>query len=153
MKVKEEVRAVGQLEAPLPLDAGGVERLKLIEQGRDVDHGAVPEEVLGVGIHDAAGKQVECKLVAVCDDRVASVCAAVEASDEVVAACRGRESLPLPPRSLLTAHALLRQDVTQLALALITPLASEDGADLRRHAGSFRTGMSSRGSGHARHCE
>lgn len=89
MEVEEQVRAVRELEAALPLDTRGVERLELLEERRHVDDGAVPKKVLRVRVDDAAGQQVEGKLVPVRDDGVSGVRPAVETSDEVVAVRQG----------------------------------------------------------------
>lgn len=147
--------AVGDEEAVAPLDALRLERGSLLVEGVEVDGHAVAEQVLGVRVDEAAGQQVEGELLAIHHHGVASVGASVEAGNDVIAAREGaqrfrrgeiREARSGDPRrlaALLVQHcssvpsgvrSLLGQDIGQLALALVAPLAAEDGADARVEA-------------------
>ena len=87
------------------VDAAASQAVDLTEQDARVDHDAVADHAGLVGIEDPRGDQVELELLAVADDRVAGVVAALEADDRVRA---------------------LGEQVGDLALALIAPLGAHD---------------------------
>ena len=88
------------------------QRVDLLEQHAEVDDDAVADDRGAAGAEDAAGQQVQGVLLAVDDDGVAGVVAAVELHDVVDAAA---------------------QQVGRLALAFVAPLGSDQHD--RRHPG------------------
>ena len=91
------------------------ERVDLGQQHRRVDHHAVADDRGDVVVEDSARHQLESEGLAVDDDRVTRVVAALVADDQV--------------------H-LLGDEVGELALALVAPLGADD--DRRRHGASFK---------------
>mmetsp|Transcript_66098 Transcript_66098/g.215041 ORF Transcript_66098/g.215041 Transcript_66098/m.215041 type:complete len:396 (+) Transcript_66098:589-1776(+) len=106
--VKEQMRT-GRDEDPL--DRPRVEVLEVIQlphERRHVDHHAVTDQVLAGPIDHAARQQVEGVLLAIHEKGVPGVGAAVKAGAELD---------------------VLREDVHELALALIAPLSAEHHAE------------------------
>ena len=99
----DQVRVGRDLEAR-GVDAPAPEAVELADQDPRVDHDAVPDRARLARIEDPRRDQVELELVALADDRVAGVVAALEANDDV---------------------GLLGNQVDDLALALIAPLGAD----------------------------
>ena len=117
----DQVRVGRDLQAA-DVDAAALQPLDLVEQHLRVDHDAVADRAGLAGIEDPGRDQVELELLAVADDRVAGVVAALEAD---------------------TRSALLGEQVGDLALALVAPLGADDDyawhdAKVRAAAGSAR---------------
>lgn len=85
MEVKQEVGAVRDEQAPLPVHAPRIQVLELVEQGVQVHHRAIAQQVHRVGVHYAAGQQVEGVLLVPHHHRVARIGATIEARNNVVA--------------------------------------------------------------------
>ena len=92
--------------------AAGLERVDLAEERVGRDHDTVGDHRRAARREDAAGQQVGRELLAVDDDRVAGVVAA------------GRADAVVDVRP--TTFTLGGEQVGRLALALVTPLGSED---------------------------
>mmetsp|Transcript_4789 Transcript_4789/g.12296 ORF Transcript_4789/g.12296 Transcript_4789/m.12296 type:complete len:416 (+) Transcript_4789:506-1753(+) len=111
MAVDQDVRACGD-EHPLKRTWVKVfQRVQLFHHCRQVACNAVADEILAALVDDPAGEQVERVLLTVDNKRVACVGSAVKASAEL--------------------H-VLRQNVDQLALALVAPLRPEHHAEAPR---------------------
>ena len=98
-----------QMRIGRDLEAGGVdaaapEPVELADQDARIDHDAVSDRARLARIEDPGRDQMELELVALADDRVAGVVAALEAHDDV---------------------GLLGNQVDDLALALIAPLGAD----------------------------
>jgi hypothetical protein len=100
----DHVRVRGDLQ-PAHVDPAALEALDLVGEHTGVDHDPVADHAELAGMEDPRRDQVEGELLAVADDRVAGVVAALETHDH--------------PRAL-------REQVDDLALALIAPLGSDD---------------------------
>ena len=92
-------------QEPAAVDALLSEPIDLGEQHRGVDHDAVADDRRDVVVEDAAGHQLEGERLAVDDDGVTGVVAALVADDDL--------------------H-LLGDEVGELALALVAPLGADD---------------------------
>lgn len=90
VEVKEDMGPVTQQQPALPGDALLVQGGQLIEEAGQVHHSAVANDVHSVVIDQAAGQQVEGKLLAVHHHGVACIGTTIEATHIVVAA-RTRE--------------------------------------------------------------
>ena len=102
------------------VDPLATQALELPDQHAGVDHHAVADHAGLAGIEDPGRDQVELELLAVADDRVAGVVAALKAHDDV---------------------GLLREQVRELALALVAPLgADDDDSRHRRMIMEYRPG-------------
>ena len=97
--------ALAEIRSPLDVDAAPAQALELLDQHRRVDHDAVADHAGPPGIEDPRRDQVELELLAVADDRVAGVVAALEAHDHV---------------------RVLGEQVDDLALPLVAPLGTDD---------------------------
>ena len=86
------------------VDAAALQPVDLAEQDARVEDDAVADHADLVRVEDPGGDQVELELLAVADDRVAGVVAALEAHDRVRA---------------------LGEQVDDLALALVAPLGAD----------------------------
>ena len=85
------------------------ELLDFGEEGRGVEHDAIADNALAAGAQHAAGDELQHNLFAVDDDRVAGVVPAGITRDDVE---------------------LFREDVDDLAFALVAPLGTEDHGGL-----------------------
>ena len=109
----DQVRVGGEAQVA-DADPRPFEAVDLAEQDPRVDDDAVTDHTRLFGVQDPGGDQVELELLAVADDRVAGVVAALEADDH------------LRP---------LREQVGDLALPLIAPLGAD--YDHAWHSGGF----------------
>ncbi len=100
----DQVR-VGRDPDRADVDAAAAKLLKLVGQHPGVDHDAVADHAQLARVQDPRWHQVQLPGLAVPDDRVAGVVAALEADDRV---------------------GLLGEQVGDLALALIAPLGADD---------------------------
>ena len=87
------------------VDAAAAQALQLLDQHRRVDHHPIADHARLARVEDPGRDQVELELVAVADDRVAGVVAALEARHDV---------------------GLLGEQVGELSLALVAPLGAHD---------------------------
>ena len=87
------------------IDAGGFEFGDFLLQRAGVQHHAVADQAQRVGTQDAGGNQVQYGFLAVDDQRVAGVVAALEAHDRTD---------------------FLGEQIDDLALAFIAPLGTEN---------------------------
>ena len=62
MQIEQQVRAVGQQQAALDVDALPRQRLQLLKHGRQVDHHAVADDVVRVLVQHARGNEVQLVL-------------------------------------------------------------------------------------------
>ena len=113
---EDQVRQARDLEAAAR-DAAPLERVDLVEQRRQVDHDAVGDHRHDVVVQHAARNQLEGVLLVVDDHRVTGIVAALVAHHVGV---------------------LLRQQVDDLGLALVTPLGADDDGDGHGHAPRIR---------------
>ena len=105
--VRHDQVRVARDQQPRGVDALGLERVELVEQDLRVHDHAVADDRGHRGVQDPRGDELQRERLAVDDDAVARVVAALVAHDDV--------------------H-LLGEEVGQLALALVTPLgADHDG--------------------------
>jgi hypothetical protein len=105
----DEVRVRAEPQAAR-VDAARLEPVDLVGEHARIDDGAVADDAELAGIEDPGGDEVELPRLAVADDRVPGVVAALEAHDGVGA---------------------LGEEIDDLALALIAPLGAHD--DHARH--------------------
>ena len=105
MEGQDQRAGLADAQARAHLHTGLFQPFDFLEQLGCREHHSVADVALHAGAHDAAGDQVQRRLDAIDDQRVASVVAALEAD-----------------------HALgaFGQPVHQLALAFVTPLGSHD---------------------------
>ena len=96
---------VGGHAQPAHVHAAPLELVELADQHSRVDHDPVADHARLSRIQDPGGDEVELELLAVADDRVARVVAALKAHDE------------LRP---------LREQVGDLSLSLVAPLGADD---------------------------
>src|SRR6185312_13822474 len=114
--VREDERArLRDAQLPLHVHAGALELADLRHQRLGRDHDAVADEALHVAVEDPRGDEAKDRLLALDDERVAGVVAALEAHD------RGH---------------VVREPVDDLALALVAPLGTDDDY-VTRHLPSF----------------
>jgi len=109
-RVEHQVVGHDQMRVGADAEAGDVDPaaaqvLQLAGEDLRVDHHAVADRAQLAGVEDPGRDQVEGPLLAVADDRVAGVVAALEADHEV---------------------RLLGEQVDDLALALVAPLGAHD---------------------------
>src|SRR6185436_16940755 len=78
----DQVRVGGDLQVA-DVDAAAPQTVDLAEQDARVDDDAVADHTGLVGVEDPRRNQVELELIAVADDRVAGVVAALEADDRI----------------------------------------------------------------------
>ncbi len=97
--------ALAEITQRVGVDAAPPQLLELVGQHLGVDHDPVADHARLAGVKDPRGDQVELPRLAVADDRVAGVVAALKSDDRVGA---------------------LGQEVRDLALALIAPLGADD---------------------------
>src|SRR3989440_2322774 len=103
----DQVGAVGD-DKPVDADAARADLLHLFEQHSRIEHHAVADDAGRVGIENSGGNQVKPKFLAGIDDGVTGIVAALGADD----------------------HAgVLREEVDDLALPLVAPLASYEDRD------------------------
>ena len=100
-------------------DAAVLELVELLEERLGIDDDAMADDAGGLRVQDAARDEVKAVLLAARDHGVAGVVAALGANDHV--------------------HGVGEQ-VDDLALAFITPLAADQNRDA--HRGAKRTGRS-----------
>jgi hypothetical protein len=108
--VEQHVVRHDQVRVGADPQAGEVDplRAQVVQLAREdlrVDHDAVADRALQAGVEDPARDQVELPLDVVADDRVAGVVAALEADHEI---------------------RVLREQIDDLALALVAPLGAHD---------------------------
>ncbi len=111
----QEMRPVRDTEV-VGADAAALEVRELLAQDLEIHDGARSDDAECVRIEDARGHEMELERAVLVDDGVTGVVAALKADDHV---------------------RLLRQEVRDLALALVTPLGPDDGGHwhvLRRYA-------------------
>jgi hypothetical protein len=99
----DQVGVGGDLQV-VDVDAAAAQAIDLAEQDARVEHDAVADHAGLVRVEDPRGDQVELELLAVADDRVAGVVAALEADDDVRP---------------------LGEQVGDLPLALVAPLGAD----------------------------
>ena len=99
----DQVRVGGHLEVA-DVDPAPLQPVDLFEQDGGVEHHPVADHAGLLGVEDPGGDQVELELLAVADDRVAGVVAALEADDHLGA---------------------LGEQVRDLALPLVAPLGPD----------------------------
>ena len=116
----DQVRVGRDLESRR-VDAPAPQTLELADQNAGVDHDAVADRACLARVEDPRRDQVELELVALADDRVAGVVAALKADHDV---------------------GLLGNQVDDLALALIAPLGA-DYDDSWHGGGLWRRGRAS----------
>ena len=97
--------ALAEIRRPLDVDRRAPQPVDLVGQHARVDDDAVADHAELAGVEDARRDQVELERLAVADDRVAGVVAALEAHDDV---------------------GPLGEQVDDLALALVAPLGADD---------------------------
>ena len=97
--------ALAEILQPADVDAAPAQAVELADQHRGVDDDAVADHAGLARVEDPGRDQVELERLAVADDRVAGVVAALEADDH-----RG----------------VLGEQVDDLALALVAPLGPDD---------------------------
>ena len=78
MVIEHEMRPVRHKHATLPVDALLLEIIELIKEGWQVDHDAIAENDLGLGVEQAARDKMEMVLFGADDNRVASIVAALK---------------------------------------------------------------------------
>ena len=100
---QDDLGAVGDVELTVHVDAEVAELGDFLEEGDGVEDDSVADDASAVGAEDAAGDELQDKLLAVDDHGVAGVVAAGVAGDDVE---------------------LFAEDVDDLALAFIAPLGS-----------------------------
>ena len=100
----DQVRVGGDAQAA-QVDPPAAQLVDLLREHDRVDHHAVPDRAQLAGVEDPRRDQVELEGLAVADDRVAGVVAALEADDEV---------------------GLLGEQVHDLPLPLVAPLGADD---------------------------
>ena len=105
---KDDGRAVGEQQVLADLDAGRPQCVDLRQQRLEVHDDAGPDDA-GAAADDSRREQVEREVLVAELDGVAGVVAAVIARHDVEA---------------------VRQEVDELALALVSPLPAQDGQDL-----------------------
>lgn len=86
VKVEQQVRAVRHEQAACPLDARVIHRLELLKERGRVHNHTVAQQVLCLRVDEAARQQMERKLTAICNHRVAGVGATIEARNQIVTA-------------------------------------------------------------------
>ena len=114
---QDEVGPVADEQPALDVDAEPLQLVHLGEQRRRIDHHAVADDADDAGMQDARRDQVEDELLAAHVDRVAGVVAALVPADH-------RE--------------LRRQQIDDLALALVAPLGAQHGDVHGRSSASRR---------------
>ena len=97
--------ALAEIRSALGVDAAPTQVVQLVGQDLRVDHDPVADHAQLAGVQDARRHQVQLPGLAVADDRVAGVVAALEAHDRVRA---------------------LREQVGDLALSFVAPLGPDD---------------------------
>src|ERR1051326_1264941 len=102
---KDDMRMIANEEVASDLDAGGAERLHLFEKARGINDDTVGDDRTNLRPENAAGEEREFESLAVGDDRMAGVGAAIVANDEIV---------------------LFRQKVNDFSLGLVAPLQPDD---------------------------
>src|SRR5688572_8165801 len=111
------MRALGHAKV-VGSDAAALEVRELLAEDLEVHDRARPDDAERVRVEDAGRHEMELEGAVLVDDGVAGVVAALEADDHV---------------------RLLRQEVRDLALALVAPLGPDDGGHwhvVRRYAPS-----------------
>ena len=105
MEREDHVRAIADAQLAADVDAGGFQRGHLVEQAREIYHHAVADDGLDAGAQDAAGDQLQNKLLFPDKDGVAGVVAALIARHDVEA---------------------LGKQVDHFAFAFVAPLRAEN---------------------------
>ena len=101
----QDVRAVGEEEPALDVDAALLEVLDLVEQLFGIDHAAVADDADLVGVEDAGRHEVELEFAQLVDDRVTGVVPGGVPGYDV---------------------RFLRKEVDNPPLTLVAPLASDN---------------------------
>ena len=107
---QEKMRAVAHTKVR-GRDTAALEIGELAAEEREVDDASGTEHAERIGIEDPAWHEVKLERAVLVDDRVTGVVAALESDDDI---------------------RLLRQEVGDLAFALVAPLSADDGG--YRHA-------------------
>src|SRR5262249_41050013 len=93
----DEVRLLADAEPAVVGEVAALaESVDLADQDLGVDHHARTHHANAAGVEDAGGDEVQHRLLAVHDQRVAGVVAAVEAHDHVGVGGEEIDDLPLP---------------------------------------------------------
>mmetsp|Transcript_16243 Transcript_16243/g.27382 ORF Transcript_16243/g.27382 Transcript_16243/m.27382 type:complete len:204 (-) Transcript_16243:66-677(-) len=112
MHIEKHVRAVGEHDAPLAAHSGSRKHLDLLKEAGQVGDHAVSNDALALGVKDARGHLVQSELLpGVIVNGVTGVGATLATCNNIIP---------------------LRDDVDQLALALVAPLGAEDRHHLRQ---------------------
>ena len=101
----DHVRALGDVEAPLELEAPAFDLLKLLHEVKRVHDDAVADYAVLAVVQNARGHEVENVFLVPDNDRMARVRAALEADNDI---------------------RFLGQEVNNLALAFIAPLGANE---------------------------
>ena len=103
---QDDVRAIGHEQAAADVDPGGAEFVDLVEERLQVDDHTVPDHARDAGVQDAGGNEAQDELAAARVNGVARVVPALIARHD-------REPL--------------REQIHDLALALVSPLCADNG--------------------------
>ena len=97
--------ALAEIRSDVGVDAAAAQLVELVGQHLGVDHHAVADHAQLAGVQDPRGHQVELPRLAVADDRVAGVVAALKAHDGI---------------------GPLGEQVGDLSFSLVAPLGADD---------------------------